>query len=137
MTRYIRASILSGLLFGALDGFINANPLAQRLFGFYGPLARTSVNATAGIVIDLAYGFILAWLFLRLYDALPGGARIAKGVSFALLVWFLRVVMGAVGEWMTLNIPVQAIIYSLLAGLGEMLALGVLYGLLLGPQPVR
>lgn len=134
MSRYIRVSIASGLLFGAMDGVINANPLAQRLFGFYGPLARASVNATAGIAIDLAYGFILAWLFLRLYDALPGGHGVAKGISFALLVWFLRVVMGAVGIWMTLNIPAQATVYSLVAGLGEMLALGIVYGLLLRPS---
>ncbi len=31
MIRYIIVSIVSGILFGILDGVINANPLARRL----------------------------------------------------------------------------------------------------------
>jgi hypothetical protein len=31
MTRYVIMSLVSGILFGVLDGLINANPLARRL----------------------------------------------------------------------------------------------------------
>jgi len=55
-----------------MDGLINANPLAQRLFEVYRPVSRTSVNAVTGITIDLAYGFIMAAIFLLLYNSLPG-----------------------------------------------------------------
>lgn len=133
MIAYIVVSVVSGILFGILDGVINANPLAQRLYEVYKPIARTSINPLAGIVIDLVYGFVLAGIFLLLYKSLPGETGLVKGVSFAFLVWFFRVVMSAASQWVMFNVPVTALLYSLVAGLGEMLLLGVLYGLTLKP----
>ena len=131
MTRYIIVSIVSGILFGTMDGFIHANPLAQRLYQVYQPIARTSINALAGTIIDLIYGFVMAGVFLLLYKSLPGGTGLVKGLSFALLLWFFRVVMYTASHWMMYNVPVETLLYSLLAGLGEMLVLGLLYGLTL------
>jgi hypothetical protein len=133
MIRYIIVSVVSGILFGILDGVINANPLAQRLYEVYKPIAKTSINPLAGIVIDLVYGFIMAGVFLLLYKSLPGETGLVKGVSLAVLVWFFRVVMYAASQWVMFNVPVEALLYSLVAGLGEMLILGVLYGLTLKP----
>jgi hypothetical protein len=133
MIRYIIVSIVSGILFGILDGVTNANPLAQRLYEAYKPIAKTSINPVAGILIDLVYGFIMAGMFLLLYKSLPGETGLAKGLSFTLLVWFFRVVMYTASQWLMFNIPVETLLYSLAAGLGEMLILGVLYGLTLKP----
>ena len=133
MTPYIIVSIVSGILFGILDGVIHANPLAQRLYEVYKPIAKTSINPLAGIVIDLVYGFILAGVFLLLYTSLPGETGLFKGVSFALLIWFFRVVMYTASQWVMFNVTLEASLYSLVAGLGEMLILGVLYGLTLKP----
>ena len=133
MVRYVVVSLASGILFGFMDGLINANPYARKLYEVYKPIARTSINVPAGIAIDLAYGFVMAGVFLLLYESLPGGAGMAKGISFALLAWFFRVVMGVASQWMTFNVPIGALIYTLLAGLGEMLVLGILYGLTLRP----
>jgi hypothetical protein len=133
MIRYILVSVASGILFGILDGVTNANPLAQRLYEVYKPIARTSINPLAGIVIDLVYGFVMAGVFLLLYKSLPGDTGIVKGVSFAFLAWFFRVVMYSASQWVMFNIPVEATLYSLVTGLGEMLILGVLYGLTLKP----
>ncbi len=133
MIRYIVVSIISGFLFGALDGLINANPLAQRLYDVYRPIARTSMNLPAGIVIDLVYGFAMAGVFLLLYKSLPGEAGLVKGISFAVLVWFFRVAMYVATQWMIFNVPVGALLYTLVAGLGEMLILGILYGFTLKP----
>jgi hypothetical protein len=102
MARFIIVAIASGLLFGVLDGLINANHLARRLFEVYQPIARPSLKMTAGVLIDLVYGFALAGLFLLLFESLPGHAGLVKGLSFA-------------------------------AGLVEMGALGLLYGLALWP----
>ncbi len=134
MIRYIVISIVSGVLFGILDAAINANPLAQRLYEVYRPIARTSVNPIAGIVIDLAYGFIMAGVFLLLYRSLPGGTGLVKGLSFACLVWFFRVVMYAASQWIMFNVPGAALLYCIVTGLGEMLVLGMLYGLTLKPS---
>lgn len=133
MIRYILVSVVSGILFAILDGVINANPLAQRLYAVFKPIARTSINPLAGILIDLAYGFIMAGFFLLLYKSLPGETGLVKGVSFALLAWFFRVIMQAASQWVMFNVPIEASLYSLAAGLGEMLVLGVLYGLTLKP----
>lgn len=97
-------------------------------------IVKSSINAPAGLGIDLAYGFLMSGVFLLLYACLPGEAGLAKGISCALLVWFFRVVMSAASTWMMFDVPVQLLLYTLLTGLGEMLALGVLYALTLPPS---
>jgi hypothetical protein len=133
MIRFIIVSVVGGILFGAMDALINANPLAQKLYEVYKPIAKESINIPAGVVIDLVYGFVMAGTFLLLYKSLPGESGLVKGITFAFLVWFFRVVMSVVSDWMTVNVPFNALIYKLLTGLGEMLVLGVLYGLTLKP----
>jgi len=132
--RYTLVGVASGLLFGIMDALINVNPIAERLYEFNLPIRRTSVDVIAGVAIDLAYGFILMAAFLVLYRSLPGRVGLVKGVSFALLVWFLRVVMSAASQWIMLNMPVTALLYGVLTGLGEMLVLGILYGATVRPS---
>ncbi len=133
MVSYILVSLGGGILFGLLDGLLNANPLATSLYAVYKPITSTSINFQAGIVIDLLYGFVLAGMFLLLYQSLPGATGLLKGISFAFLVWFLRVVMYAASQWVMFTVPDSAVLYTLVAGLGEMLILGILYGLTLKP----
>lgn len=133
MTTFAIVAVASGVLFGVLDAVINANPLAQRLFEFYQPIARRSLNPVAGIAIDLVYGFVMAGVFLILFPSLPGASGVLKGVSFALMVWFFRVVMSAASQWMMFDVPARTLWYSLMTGLGEMLVLGILYGMTLAP----
>jgi hypothetical protein len=133
MATYIVVSIVGGILFGILDGLINANPVAQRLYAVYKPIAKTSLNIVAGVAIDLAYGFILGTVFLLLYTSLPGEIGITKGLSFAILVWLFRVVMSVASTWMMFTVSARTLLYTLFAGLAEMLALGILYGLTLRP----
>ena len=131
MFRFFVVSISAGLIFAVLDGLLNANPLAQRLYEVYRPIARQSVNVVAGVVVDLAYGFLMAWIFLLLYQSLPGGVGWMKGVSFGLLVWFFRVVMFALSNWVMFKVSGQTLAYTVVAGLVEMLVLGMFYGLTL------
>lgn len=131
ITLYIIISIISGILFGVMDGLINANPLAVRLYAVYQPIARKSINLPAGVLIDLLYGFVMAGVFLVLYPSWPGELGIVKGLSFALMVWFFRVVMSVASQWMMYMIPVRSLLYTAGVGLGEMLVLGLLYGLTL------
>ena len=130
---YIIISIVSGILFAIMDGLINTNPLAQKLYEVYKPIAKTAINVPAGIIIDLVYGFVMAGVFLLLYRSLPGETGLLKGISFAFLIWFFRVVMSVISGWMMFNVPIGALLYTLITGLGEMLILGILYGLTLKP----
>ena len=131
--RYILVSLLSGILFAIMDGLINANPLAVRLYAVYKPIARQSINRTAGIIIDLVFGFVMAGVFLLLFDSLPGDHDILKGLIFGLLLWFFRVVMSAASQWMMFTLPIKSTLYTVVAGLVEMLVIGLLYGLTLHP----
>ncbi|MBI9051943.1 MAG: hypothetical protein JEZ00_21180 [Anaerolineaceae bacterium] len=133
MVTYIIVSIASGFLFGVMDGVIHANPLAQKLYQVYKPIAREKINPQAGFIIDLSYGFVMAGVFLLLYQSFPGAIGLLKGISYALIIWFFRVVMYNASQWMMFKIPVKTILYSIFAGLVEMLILGVLYGLTLQP----
>lgn len=133
MLKYIFVSLAGGILFGIMDALVNANPLAQRLYEVYEPIARTSVNAPIGIALDLIYGFALAGIFRLLYHSLPGATGLTKGASFALLAWFFRVLMNAASQWVMFNLPAKTLAYMSLAGLGEMLVIGILYGLTLRP----
>ena len=133
MISYIIVSIVSGILFVVMDGLINVNSFAQRLYEVYKPIAKKSMNVKVGIVIDLFYGFVMAGIFLLLFNSLPGELGLVKGISFAFLVWFFRVVMYVASQLMMFNIPIGALLYSLVAGLGEMLILGIFYGLTLTP----
>ncbi len=133
MITYIIVALASGVLFGIMDGIINANPLARKLHEVYRPIARSKLSIPAGVVIDIVYGFIMAGFFVILYDSLPGDVGVLKGISFAVLAWFFRVAMSGASNCMMFKVPCRLIVYTVLAGLGEMLVLGVLYGLFLKP----
>ena len=133
MVRLLIVGAASGVLFAIMDMAVNANPLGRSLNEVYRPLARESVNVAAGVLIDLVYGIALAAIFLLLHASLPGEAGIVKGLSYAALLWLLRVVMYVATQWMTLKIPSSTLLYTLLTGAAEVCVLGVFYGWLLEP----
>jgi hypothetical protein len=132
MVKYFIVSIVTGVLFGILDGIINGTPLAQRLYEVFKPISREKINIPVGIIIDVVYGFVLAGLFVLLSASLPGSTGVIKGVAFGIIVWFLRVVMYGVSQWMMYKVPCKTVVYMVLSGLLEMLILGLIIGILLG-----
>jgi hypothetical protein len=133
MARFITISLLSGILFAFLDGIINANPIAQKLMECYKPIAKTSVNVTAGIIIDLIYGFVMCGIFLLLYNSLPSANPLVKGMAYGAIIWFFRVVMSVLTMYMTQQVPAKTLVYVLLTGLTEVLIIGFFYGLTIRP----
>jgi len=131
MTRYIIASVITGLLFGTMDGLIQGNPYAKKLMGCFSPIAKPSINITAGLVIDLIYGFIISGIFIIIMSSLPTEIGIVKGLTYGLGMWFFRVLMGVISNWMMFNIPSKTLIYLLVTGLIEMIILGIINGLIL------
>ena len=134
MIKFIIISISAGILFGVLDGVLNANPLAQKLFLAYKPIMRTTINPVLGILIDLAYGFILAGLFLLLFHSFPGETGLVKGLSYGLIIWFFRVVMYGATQYVMFDISISVLLYIVISGLFEMLVLGLFFGLTLKPM---
>lgn len=133
MVRFITISLLSGILFAFLDGIINANPIAQKLMECYKPIAKSSVNITAGIIIDLTYGFVMCGIFLLLYNSLPSASPLIKGIAYGAIIWFFRVVMSVLTQYMTQQVPAKTLVYILLTGLIEVLIIGIFYGLTIKP----
>jgi len=133
MIEYVIVGIVSGILFVVMDALINANPLARRLNKVFEPIVKKSINIPIGLTIDIVYGFVMAGLFLILYTSLPGGIGLVKGINFSLIAWFFRVVMNVLSQRMMFNVPIGASFYTLVAGMGEMLVLGIFYGLTLRP----
>ncbi len=131
MVRFIIAAVLTGLLFGTMDGLINGNQYALKLMECYAPVAKQTINVPAGILIDLIYGFIISGIFIIIRPSLPTEAGIVKGLAYGTGMWFFRVLMGVLSDWMMLNVPVRTLIYVLLTGLVEMAILGMLNGLIL------
>jgi hypothetical protein len=131
MWSYVVVSVLGGVLFGLMDGVINANPYAVKLFEVYKPIAKSSVNMPLGLFIDLVYGFVMVGLFLLLYKSLPGESDLVKGVSFGLIMWFFRVVMYVLTQLMMFEVPGEVLLYTLMTGLVEMLVIGMLLGVVL------
>ena len=131
MWRYLVAGLTSGLLFAVLDGLLNANPLGQRMLEYLKPIARERMAMAAGLAVDLAWGFAMAGIYLLLRPSLPGQLPVWKGLSFAALAWFFRVLMRAVSDAVMLKVPLASVLYQIAGGAVEMALLGVLYGLLL------
>jgi hypothetical protein len=129
MINKIIVGFTSGILFAVMDGMIYANPIGQQVYEVFKPIARNEINPLPGSIIDLAYGFILVGIFLVLYQSLPGNNGLLKGISYAAILWFFRVVMYSATQWMMFNVGVDTIIYSLAAGLIEMMILGIFIGL--------
>ena len=130
--RILLVGVASGALFAVMDGLINANPLAQRLYAVYRPIARESINAPLGLAFDLVSGIVMAFIFVVLTPALPGG-WLGRGMAFGVIAWFFRVAMGSASQVVMFRVPASAPFYSLATGMAEMLTLGLLYGALLKP----
>ncbi len=131
MLRYIAISVSSGLILGFLDGLINANPYAQKLFAVYKPIAKSSVNIALGFGIDILYGFVMAGVFLLVHKSLPGQTALLKGLSFGLIVSFFSVVMHVFSQLVMFRVPPKALIYMFLTGLAEMLMISLFLSLTL------
>ena len=131
MMRFISAALLTGILFGVMDGLINGNPWAVKLMECYKPIARQGINVPAGILIDLAYGFIIAGIYYFLIPALPSESPVIKGLIFGTGMWFFRVVMSVASSWMMFNIPGRTLLYILITGFFEMIILGIINGLII------
>jgi hypothetical protein len=131
MIRFIIAAILTGLLFGIMDGVINGNPFALRLMECYKPIAKQEINVLIGLLIDLFYGFAISGIFIVIIPALPTDIGIIRGLTYGIGIWFFRVLMGVISNWMMFNVPGKTLVYILLTGLIEMIILGIINGLII------
>ena len=123
--RLIVAGIAASVLFLVLDaalgmagGFIGAQVFglpAEQPPGF-------EAKVKYGLIFELINGFMLAVIYAVIHPSLPGRGW-KKGFSYGLLVWGLRVVMGAFSTYMMTDTSRILIAITVVTGLIEVLIL--------------
>jgi hypothetical protein len=123
--RLVVAGIAASVLFLVLDmilgtagGFIGAE-----VFGL--PVEQPpgfEAKVKFGLIFELINGFMLAVIYAVIHPSLPGRGW-KKGFSYGLLVWGLRVVMGAFSTYMMTDMPPVPIAITVVTGLIEVLIL--------------
>lgn len=131
--RYLIISLACGILYWILDGIITWNPYAQKLYqsSAFRSNVKPAFSLLKSFCVYLVYGFAMAGIFLLLYKALPGEIGIVKGISFSLISWYFRGLMGIMLQWTFGTVPLKNMGYFAITGLSESLILGVLLGLTL------
>jgi hypothetical protein len=77
-----------------------------------------------GLIFELINGFMLAVIYAVIHPSLPGQGW-KKGISYGLIVWGLRVVMGAFSTYMMTDMAPVSIVINGVTGLIEVLILGI------------
>jgi len=127
LIRFVMAGIVASILFLVLDAALGmaGGWIGARVFGL--PSEQPSGiegKMTAGLIFELINGFMLALIYAVVHPSLPGQGW-AKGLSYGLLVWGLRVVMGGFSTYMMFDVRAISIAITMATGLVEVLILGV------------
>jgi len=125
--RLVVAGIVASVLFLVLDaalgtagGFIGAQVLGVPIEQPPGFEAKIQF----GLIFELINGFMLAVIYAVIHPNLPGRGW-KKGISYGLLVWGLRVLMGAFSTYMMTDTSPILIAITVVTGLIEVLILGI------------
>jgi len=125
--RLVVAGIVASVLFLVLDaalgtagGFIGAQVLGVPIEQPPGFEAKIQF----GLIFELINGFMLAVIYAVIHPSLPGRGW-KKGISYGLLVWGLRVLMGAFSTYMMTDTSPILIAITVVTGLIEVLILGI------------
>ena len=132
--RLLVAGIVASVLFLVLDMGLGmlGGLIGSRVFG----VAATQPpgiekKARLGLVFEVINGFMLALIYALIHTGLPGQGW-AKGISYGLVVWGLRVVMWAFSTYMMTDMPPTLIGINVVTGLVEVLILGVVIAAIYG-----
>jgi hypothetical protein len=125
--QFLVAGIVASVLFLVLDAILGmaGGFIGAKVFGLSSeqpPGFETKMRF--GLIFELINGFMLAVIYAVLHPSLPGQGW-KKGIGYGLLVWGLRVVMGAFSTYMMTNVPPVSISIGVVTGFIEVLILGI------------
>ena len=127
VTRLLLAGIVASVLFLVLDAALGiaGGIIGTRFFGLSSEQpSEIEDKMTNGLIFEVVNGFMLAVIYAVVHPSLPGEGWV-KGLSYGLLVWGLRVVMGAFSTYMMFDVRATSIVITAFTGLIEVLVLGV------------
>jgi hypothetical protein len=125
--RLLVAGIVASVLFLVLDMVLGTarGLIGAKVFGL--PIEQPSgfeAKTKFGLILELINGFVLAVVYAVIHPSVPGQGW-KKGISYGLIVWGLRVVMGAFSTYMMTDTAPISIAITVVTGLIEVLILGV------------
>jgi hypothetical protein len=125
--RLLVAGIVASVLFLVLDMALGTagGLLGAQVFGL--PVEQPpgfEAKIKFGVIFELINGFMLAVIYAVIHPSLPGQGW-KKGISYGLIVWGLRVVMGAFSTYMMTDMAPVSIVINVITGLIEVMILGI------------
>ena len=123
--RLIVAGIVASVLFLVLDAVLGTAGgfIGSQVFGLpFEQPPGMEAKMKFGLIFELINGFMLAVIYAVIHPSLPGRGW-KKGISYGLLVWGLRVVMGAFSTYMMTDMPPILIAINVIMGLIEVMIL--------------
>ena len=125
--RFLVAGIAASVLFLVLDAILGmaGGFIGTKVFGLpFEQPPGIEAKIKFGLIFELINGFMLAAIYAVIHPSLPGQGW-KKGISYGLLVWGLRVVMGAFSTYMMTDISPASTSIGVVTGLIEVLILGI------------
>jgi len=108
MKNPVLAGAIAGLvsaIVGALLLFVGA-PIGLWGFGTLFPATLQTYAATTFIVLAVIFGPIVALIYSRFYDLIPGSG-LRKGLNFGLIVWVVKDIQAAAYVTISMMQPIM------------------------------
>jgi len=123
--KILACGIMTGVLFIIFDMIIAIS--TSPIFSPYSdlPIWKTPPNILAGTIFDLINGFILAAVYMMIYNGIPGFGW-KKGLNYGIIVGLFRVVMTSFSTIVMYNIPLTLVITSFVTGFIEIMTLCII-----------
>jgi hypothetical protein len=123
--QFLVAGIVASVLFLVLDAILGMaqGVIGAKIFGLSSeqpPGFETKMRF--GLIFELINGFMLVAIYAVIHPSLPGQGW-QKGIGYGLLVWGLRVVMGAFSTYMMTGTHPVSISIGVVTGFIEVLIL--------------
>jgi hypothetical protein len=129
MKNPILAGAIAGLVSGIVSSIIVFIGISAGLYGagIIVPVTSQTDSAILMIVLTVIFGPIVALIYSRFYDRIPG-KDLKKGLYFGLMVWFIKDIMA--GAYVIFPMMQQTVIGINLIVVG--LYMWTIYGIVLG-----
>ena len=106
MTEYGRG-VKAGLIGGIIAGIILAILTAILIFVTKGSTDFTNTIGTmiaSNFIGYIIFGIIFGLIFAAIYEKLPGSTAVMKGMSLAVIIWILGIIIGYFTTYSTFGI---------------------------------
>jgi zinc transporter ZupT len=127
--RMLITGITVGILFIILDMVfaIVTSPIYSSYSNL--PIWKNPPNVAAGIIFDIANGFILVIVYAMIYNGIPKTGW-KKGLNYGVMVGLFRVLMSTFSTTVMYEIPLMIVVTNLFTGFLEIVVLCIMLSII-------